>query len=325
LIEFVRVPPADEGGPDKMDTIEGRVIGRRAGERIVLFARSGGKWWVQPFSDVGLTEIHSDSKWSSSTHLGTEYAALLVEPGYRPPPTIDFLPGEGAGVIAVATVKGAGSATPIYKTIDFAGYEWKVRTSVSDRGGTSHDYDPANVWTDQAGGLHLRFTKQGAKWACAEVSLTRSLGYGSYRFVVRDSSHLPPAAVLELFTWDDLGTDPNHRELDIQISRWGELQDKNAQYVVQPFYVAANVTRFLAPSGPLAHSFRWEPGKVSFRTVQEARGARRPRVVAEHVFTSGVPAPGGELVHLSFYVFGDASSATPNSSEVVIDSFEYLP
>src|SRR5215469_2409460 len=46
-IEFTRIPPADTGSPDKLEQIEGRVRGARAGERVVLFALSG-KWWVQP-------------------------------------------------------------------------------------------------------------------------------------------------------------------------------------------------------------------------------------------------------------------------------------
>src|SRR5262249_48931193 len=55
----------------------------------------------QPF-----TQIQDNSKWRSTTHLGTEYAALLVEPGYQPPAVTDALPGEGEGVIAVAHVRG---------------------------------------------------------------------------------------------------------------------------------------------------------------------------------------------------------------------------
>src|SRR5438128_1164734 len=46
-IEFSRVPQADEDGRDKHDIIEGRVMGARPGQQIVLYARSG-KWWVQP-------------------------------------------------------------------------------------------------------------------------------------------------------------------------------------------------------------------------------------------------------------------------------------
>lgn len=34
-IEFSRVPPADKGGPDVMDVIEGRVRGAKPGQQIV--------------------------------------------------------------------------------------------------------------------------------------------------------------------------------------------------------------------------------------------------------------------------------------------------
>ena len=104
-IEFTKVPNAGEGGTPKIDVIEGRVIGDHPNLQIVLFARSGG-WYVQPFADQPFTQIESDSKWKSTTHLGTEYAALLVEPGYQPPPVTDALPDVGGGVIAVAVVRG---------------------------------------------------------------------------------------------------------------------------------------------------------------------------------------------------------------------------
>src|SRR5262245_48417884 len=85
-VEFTRVPLANEGGPDRLDVIEGRVSDARPGLRIVLFARSG-RWFVQPFADQPFTQIQTDSSWRSATHLGTEYAALLVEAGYEPPPS----------------------------------------------------------------------------------------------------------------------------------------------------------------------------------------------------------------------------------------------
>src|SRR6516164_9188190 len=46
-IEFTRVPPADKGGPDALDVIEGRVKGAKPGQLIVVFARSE-VWWVEP-------------------------------------------------------------------------------------------------------------------------------------------------------------------------------------------------------------------------------------------------------------------------------------
>jgi signal transduction histidine kinase len=104
-IEFTRVPTAAEGGPDKTDIIEGRVIGARPEQQIVLYAQ-WGPWWVQPLADQPFTRIQADSKWRNTTHFGTEYAALLVDPGYRPRATLDVPPSEGAGVIVVAITKG---------------------------------------------------------------------------------------------------------------------------------------------------------------------------------------------------------------------------
>jgi hypothetical protein len=323
-IEFTKVPPASEGGPDTAGRIEGHVTGARSGQQLVLYARSG-LWWVQPLANQPFTKIQPDSKWSSRTHLGTEYAALLVEAGYRPAVTVNSLPTKGGAVVAVAVVKGGPAEPEIVKTLHFSGYDWKVRTASSDRGGGITHYDPANAWTDEGGALHLRIANNSGKWTCAEVNLTRSLGYGLYRFVVRESSQLEPAAVLSMFTWDDSAQEQNHREFDVEITRWGDPLSKNAQYAVQPYYVPANVARFTAPSGMLTHSFQWEPGKISFRTVRGSSSAGASRAVADHVFTSGIPSPGGELIHINLYIFLSGGNPVRNPAEVVVEKFEYLP
>lgn len=318
-----QIPPADAGGPNRVEPIAGRVTGLRAGQRLVLFARSG-VWWIQPTSEEPFTAIQPDATWKTSIHLGTEYAALLVEPGYRPSATLDELPEVGGAVAARAIVKGTGNLSSITKTLNFSGYEWQVRSAPSERGGWANDYDPANAWTDERGALHLRITRRGDKWACAEVQLTRSLGYGTYLFVVREALHLEPAAVLSMFTWDDLEANQNHREIDVEITRWGDAASKNAQYAIQPYYVPANVARFSAPAGVVTHSFRWEPERVEFRSVR-GRNMRGASPLAGHVFTSGIPAPGGEAVHLNLYVFGSTAHPLQNATEVVIEKFEYLP
>ena len=56
-IEFSKVPPAMQGGREKVDTISGRVTGARRGQQIVVYARSG-PWWVQPWPD---RTLHSHS------------------------------------------------------------------------------------------------------------------------------------------------------------------------------------------------------------------------------------------------------------------------
>jgi hypothetical protein len=320
-VEFTRVPEASAGGPDKLDTIEGRVRNAKPGQQLVLFAKAGS-WWVQPLADQPFTPIGADETWKSATHLGSDYAALLVEADYRPPPMMDDLPGVGGGVVAVASVSGAPPGTQPVETLRFSGYDWEVRRLASDRAGTRNVFDPANAWVDDRGFLHLRIAHGAEGWTCAEVKLTRSLGYGTYVFVVSDTSQLEPSAVLTLFTREDDGTDPNSREMCLEISRWGDPASTNAQYVVQPYYVAANVSRFAAPAGALTHSFRWEAGRIAFRTV---RGEAGTQVVSEHTFTSGVPSAGGETARMNLYVFGNTAHPLRNEAEVVIEKFEFLP
>jgi hypothetical protein len=327
-IQFSKVPQAGQGGSQRLVTIEGRAAGALPGQRIVLFARSGG-WWVQPFAKEPFTTIQPDATWRNSTHLGTEYAALLVDASYQPPARTDELPNAGGSVIAVARTPGEGTVVDrSVKTLTFSGYEWQIRQVPSDRGG-ANEYDPANAWTDAEGALHLRIARREGEWTSAEVVLTRSLGYGTYSFVVREISHLEPAAAFGMFTWDDQSADQNHREVGIEISRWGDPANKNAQYVIQPYYVAANVARFTAPAGKLTHSFRWEPGRVSFQTVlgalTGAASAGQARRVAQQDLTSGVPTPGTESIRINLYVFGYSTIPLKNGVEVVIEKFEYLP
>ena len=317
------IPPAAEGGPDTSAPIGGRVTGARAGQQIVLFAKAG-IWWVQPTKVEPFTAIQPDSTWTSSTHLGTEYAALLVEAGYRPPPTTDVLPSEGGEVVAVKIVSGEKSEQAAPRTVQFSGYEWQVRNVRSTRGGRNNVYSNANAWTDANGFLHLRIAQNAGEWSCAEVKLSRSLGYGTYLFVVRDVSQLEPAAVLSVFTWDEADAGQNHRELNIELAKWGDPASKNGQFVVQPYYVPANVVRFNVPAGALTHSLRWEAGQAAFKTVR-GTAASGPGVVAEHTFTTGVPAPGGEAIHLGLYIFGNAKDPLQKDVEVVIEKFEYLP
>jgi len=325
-IEFTKIPPAAQGGREKVDSIAGRVKGYRPGQQIVIYAHSG-PWWVQPWPEQALIPIQADSTWSTSTHLGFDYAALLVEPGYRPSPTLDVAPTQGGSVVSLTIVKGTGAPqlAPT-KPLQFSGYQWQVRTIASDWGGLNNLYDGDNAWTDASGALHLRIRKKEGRWSCAEVVSTQSFGYGTYIAVVRDTSYLEPAAVLSMTTFDDWAGDQHYREMDVEISRWGDAGSKtNAQYGIQPFFVPGNVAPFFAPSGTLTHSMHWESGKVSFKTVRGSAMTDKAPAIAEHVFTSGVPSTGRETLQFLFYVVGSDKYPLQKETEVVVEKFKYLP
>jgi hypothetical protein len=322
IVTFTKVPPFGIGTAEKTDPIEGRATGVRPGEKIVLYARSG-VWWIQPTANEPFTTVEARSVWHSRTHPGSAYAALLVKDGYHPLPEIGALPEKGGSVLAVATVQGpALTPAPAGKSLLFGGYPWLIQQTANTPGGTLNYYDPGNAWTDGNGFLHLRIAGNPSHWTSAEVNLRRSLGYGTYRFVVRDVSHLPPSAVFTMLTWDANGPS---RQMNIEISKWGDPTARNCQFVIQPYDVPANTVQFEVPGGPITFMLQWGPGRAAFRAYRGVVSSWDAQPVCEHVFTSGVPSPGGETIHMNLYVFGNTANPLRRGSEVIVEKFEYLP
>jgi hypothetical protein len=249
----------------------------------------------------------------------------LTQP-YDPHEQTESLPIVGNGVVALAVVNGEGPAPvlPSPKIVKFSGYEWTTTAGPVFRAGSRNFFEPANVWTDERGALHLRISGSPGKWAAAEVRLPRSLGYGTYRFQLRDVSHLEPSALLTLIAWDGVGSESTRRELDIELGRWGYLENTNVNYVVQPYYVPANFVAFRVPPGAYTQSIHWEPGQVMFSSV-EGSGDTGRGVIKQHVFTSGVPSPEGKTIRIGLYAFHQGKIPLKNENEVIIDKFEYLP
>src|SRR6266700_1132138 len=114
-LAFSKVPAADQESPYKTDIferayktdiIEGRATGARPGQRIVLYAKTDGRWGVCRQSGQPFTNIETDGRWKASVHLGIQYAALLVDPTYNPPEQTESLPIVGNDVVALAVVNG---------------------------------------------------------------------------------------------------------------------------------------------------------------------------------------------------------------------------
>src|SRR3984885_1194579 len=325
-IEFTHIPPAAQGGRERVDTISGRVRNALPNQQIVIYAHSG-PWWVQPWPEHPFIAIQTDSTWSTQTHLGFEYAALLVGPDYHPLPELDVAPTQGGSVALVTMVKGVG--TPQFAptgSLKFSGYDWGVRMIASDKGGTNNLYGLENPWTDASGALHMQIKKKSGSWSCAEIFLNRSLGYGTYSVTVRDTSHLEPAAVFSMFTWDDSASEQHFREMDVEVGGRGDAANKNnAQYAIQPFYSPGNLFPFGAPSGTLTYVLRWEPGHTTFKTFRGRSSGAGAQLVSEHEFTLAISGPGEARLRLIFFVVASDKNPMQKPSEVVVEKFEYLP
>jgi hypothetical protein len=229
---------------------------------------------------------------------------------------------------APATAEQAPVISGYGRTIRFSGYDWLVKTSTILVGpGPNYFSDSEdNVWVDDLGRLHLRVTLDAdGHWRASEVVLQASLGYGQYRFSVEGPSReLDPNVVLGLFTWQD---DPaeNHRELDVEIARWGDPAAPNGRYTLQPRHTYDFETP--AVSVPTTHRIDWQPDQVRFQSW-EGRDAEPPApaaTIAEHQFNTDTPHPGSEQTRINLWLNGGAAPLPDGGREAIVSSFEFSP
>jgi len=225
--------------------------------------------------------------------------------------------------LVTSAIADAGASMIGPAMVAFSGYSWGVKASTEPAGPGPNLFSdsPENVWADAAGQLHLRITARNGVWRAAEVVLDHSLGYGTYRFTIASPvGRLDPNVVLGLFTWSD---DPayNHREIDIEVARWGDAaRANNAQYVVQPYDHAGNIRTFVQPDAPATtQEFTWAPNRVSFRTATAAG-----TTIASWKYSGpDVPRAGDERARVNLWLDGGAAPSDGVEVEVVLSRFSF--
>ena len=246
--------------------------------------------------------------------------------------------GKGRGMIraialavALFGVSGVGAEVQYPRIISFSGYNWSVKTSHGKVGpGPNYFSDSTNsVWVDAQGRLHMKILKDRNRWNCSEVILQASLGYGTYRFYLDSAvDALDPNVVLGLFTWNDV-PDYNHREIDIEFSRWGQVNNLNAQYVVQPYNLPQNIFRWQDPAGlpQSTHSFNWATSSVFLQSLKglNATPPDPSYIIQQQTLSNGIPVPGGENARINLWLNGGHAPTNGQAVEVIINRFEFAP
>ncbi len=215
------------------------------------------------------------------------------------------------------------------RSLSFSGYDWLVKSS-DGRVGPGPNYfsdSKDNVSVDAQGRLHLRITRRDGRWHCAEVISQRSFGYGIYRFYLDTKvDKLDPQVVLGMFTWNDAPA-YSHREIDIEVSRWGRAENQNGQFVVQPYTRASNIVRFQIPPGLSAstHLFTWQPDQVFCQSLKghSAVPSDPSSIISRHTFTEGIPQAGGENARVNLWLLAGRAPADGKEIEIVVSKFEF--
>ena len=231
--------------------------------------------------------------------------------------------------LLLAGVAGAETQTATKRHITFSGYDWVVKSSVIPVGpGPNYFSDSTeSVWVDALGQLHLKIINLGGTWHSAEVISASSFGYGKYVFHTASRlDKLDKNAVAGFFTWDDLAPEYYYREKDIEASRWGEIENDNFQYVVQPWDHPGNRYRFnmnLTGNNSI-QSFDWKPDSVVFKSIVGSD------VIGSWTYTgSNNSPPGKENVRINLWLYdGDSILGKPPSdgseAEIIIKKFEFV-
>lgn len=301
--------------------------------KVAVYIYVGAGWWTKPTFDKPLTSIRSDFTWETDITTGgndayaTKIHAFLLPNGIDPPLSrgYPYLPA-ALNTLSVADVDTIRNP----RTIHFSGYDWWVKTSAPKVGpGPNYFSDSEeNVWVDQQGQLHLKITNRNGKWYCAEVILKDSLGYGNYIFKIGSKvGQLNENAVLGLFTWDDHAPEENYREIDIEFARWGNVNNQNAQYVVQPYDRPENMYRWEFPHSLelSTHSFCWQADSIIFRSVKGHQiSAPSDSILQIWKYTdSDIPTKGSENARINLWLFRGTAPSDNSEIEVVITRFEH--
>lgn len=256
----------------------------------------------------------------------TAIAAVVKTVNAAAPPVI-------ASPTVSPTIPTGNTMETFDKIIRFSGQEWRVKSSGQPVGpGPNHfSNDPGNVWVDGSGQLHLKITYKNGKWYCAEVVTVAPLGYGSYQFKVSSSAGgIDKDAVLGLFTWDTSAPQYNYREIDIELSRWGEEMGLNAQFVVQPWDRPGNRHRFAIDrsAGSSTYIFVWSPKSVQFLSfIGEAPSPDPSNIANQWLYTGrDIPPAGGSAnARINLWLIGGHPPSDGKEIEVVLSSFDYIP
>ncbi len=303
------------------------------GVAVYIFAEEAGGWWTKPFASNPVTPIQADSTFTANIVTGgvdqfaTKVIAFLIPLSFNPPILSGGdLPGELLSYPYTVSCRPHGD-----RTISWSGFDWIVKKSIGSSlmplgpGPNIFNDNDSMVWVDNQGRLHLRIAKNGNDWHCSELICKTSQGYNRYRFDVGSRVDLlDPNVIVGIFTWDDCSQfaqppDNYFREIDFEFSRWGNPNNDNSQYVIQPWNISGNLHRFNMNLTGIDHSVHLFDWKAESLTFQSEWGSNSHSW--KFTNSTAIPAPANENVRINLHLLNGAPPSNQINAELILNSF----
>ena len=75
----------------------------------------------------------------------------------------------------------------------------------------------------------------------------------------------------------------------------------------------------------MTYQVQWRRGAISFETFAGTSIDPKAKPISQHQFTSGLPTPASETMHMDLYDFHHAENPSQVPAEVVIEKFAFSP
>ena len=267
------------------------------------------------------------------------YPPRLRSPGTAPAISFILLLALGELIMSCSTLGARGDT----RHLGFSGYDWTVVDGNEAIGPGPNRFASANVSLDQAGRLVLKTGEDDSGWSCAEVFLDKSLSYGSYEIeLLPIIDGLDARTVFGFYTWDE-SPEFAHREIDMELARWGDGSYPNLNFSVQPSegHPERSAVAEIDLRAPLILRFEWAPTSIHFVALS---GRRRVEwsfplpsssdTISSIASTDAggepaarppflVPPDGDEAVSLNLWIFRGDPADRP--ARIVVSRFSFTP
>lgn len=228
--------------------------------------------------------------------------------------------------------KAPTATDPRAVTLTFSGYTWTVKNTGTGTAGPGPNYwSDSNAFVDANGYLHLKLTKSGSNWYCAEVTSTQSFGYGTYQWWVEGAiDQLDKNVVFGLFNYS--GVD-GRDEMDIEYAKWGNAANPNTNFTVYPAQtVSSSAYWHTTYSSTLGGTFTTQRFKRTSATsvyFQELGGFYNDNT--NQITSATCSNPPNSIstlampIHMNLWLFQGAAPSNATSVEIIIHAFKFTP